>query len=111
MSVYRFVASFVALVCLTFMCGCQSGGSAAPAAASMDASKAVLVTAGNGGSVLYLSAGDGTVHSLTTDGAPMCNQCETDATDYFKTGHIDPVCAVCGAHRTTLISPTTLGHQ
>jgi hypothetical protein len=115
MSIYRSVGVVVGLVCLAFVCGCIQSGSSTPTtapttapAASTDTSpKAILVTAGNGGSVLYITSTDGTSNLMTTEGAPTCNQCATDAQEYFKTGHIDPVCAVCGAHRTVL----NLGHQ
>ena len=121
MSIYRFVVTFVALACLTFVCGCIPGGSStpatapstAPAAASTDTgSKGILVTTGNGSSVLYMTSTDGTVHMMSTEGAPTCNACESDAQEYFKTGHITPICAICGAHRTPVASPPAEGgHQ
>ena len=117
MSIYRSLGIFACLACLTFIGGCASGGGGEPTtaptttASSPSVSKAVMVTTGNGGSVLYLSSTDGSLQTISTEGAPICNQCAEDAAAYFKTGHLDPICAVCGAHRTALIYSTSGGHN
>ena len=76
----------------------------------MDPSKAVMVTVGNGGTIYYATT-DGAVHSMGTADAKMCKQCESDAMAYFKTGHIDAVCSVCGAHRAAIFAASNTGHQ
>jgi hypothetical protein len=106
MSIRRSVATLFAVVCLTLVGGCQTSSPPAP-----DTSKAVVVNTGQGTSVVYLSSTDGTVHTMSTEGAGVCKQCETDALAYFKTGHLDPVCQVCGAKRAALVAQTTTGHQ
>ena len=101
MSIKRCSLALVGFVCLTLMVGCQPKGSAPSSSAMPPVSKAVLVTAGQG-YVVYTPAADGTVYALTGDATHTCKQCEADAAGYFKTGHIDPVCSTCGAHRTIL---------
>ncbi len=107
MSAFRSTVALVGLVCVMFVVGCQPTTSA-PASAPMGVSKAVLVNGGNGASVFYLTT-DGSVHSMSTDGAKKCQKCEDDAEAYFKTGKIDPVCSACGAKRSVMVTSQTSG--
>ncbi len=108
MSIKHVGSALVGLVCLTLMVGCQPAGAGWSASTQMAPSKAVLVTAGQG-YVVYVPAADGTVHALTGENVHMCKQCEMDASAYFKTGHLDATCSVCGAHRSVLVPPTLTG--
>ena len=107
----RFRSAVVACVAcaLFFVVGCQSGG--AGAAAPAVPTRAIVVTTGQGQSVVYIPTADGGVERLASADMPACAQCEADAKQYFLTGQITPKCSVCGATRTPVMDYSHVGHQ
>jgi hypothetical protein len=87
---------------LAFTSGCQSMGGAP--AASTAPQKAVVITTGQGATVVYVPSADGKgVERLASSGdVGHCAQCEADVAKYFMTGELTPKCSVCGATRTAV---------
>ena len=105
----RFVSGLL-LAGVAGLVGCKSNGASMGSESAMAGprGKAVLVNDGHGGSTVYtLVPEQGAVATMSTDGAKECPQCKADANEYFKTGKLDPVCSVCGGHRSVIapISP------
>lgn len=98
-------SSFVcsALAALALAVGCQSAPMGESAMSkSSPPTKAVLVSSGQGSTILFIPQPDGSMAMLASGKMEKCAQCEADVASYFKTGKIDSKCAVCGATRAPL---------
>jgi hypothetical protein len=107
MRMFRSISLSVVVLAM-LAAGCQSSGTAASPAMGMQYEKAVVVNNNHGGTLVYVPTANGSgVQALTGMGTaePECKECKADAANYFKTGHIDAVCSVCGAHRTVVAAP------
>ena len=93
--------AFVTLLAAVFVVGCQTSS---PAPASATPGRAVIATAGNGTTTIYLPASSGGgVQTLSTSGAPACPDCSAAAAKYFQGGTLEAKCPVCGANRLAAI--------
>lgn len=99
---YKSLVGIAATMLLALVAvGCESmkGGSSSASDTPM-ADKAVVATAGNGGSVVFLPGHGGTVQVLSAGGTlGGCEVCKSDAAMYFMTGKLAEKCTVCGATR------------
>lgn len=102
----RMSLGMVALLAL-FVVGCQGGSSGGGSSSSAMPGKAVVAMNGHGGSTtVYIPSTNGSgVQMLSSEpSATECAQCRQDASEYFKSGHLESVCSVCGAHRSAVIA-------
>ena len=100
----RFSLGLLVIVASLCLVGCQT--TPASSVDSSPATKAVIASAGNGTTVIYLPAGKGGVQTLSTSSAATCDKCAADAAAYFQGATLEPKCPQCGAIRTA-----ALGHQ
>jgi hypothetical protein len=100
MSFYSRILALGFAAMLMGVTGCMS--STPSSTSSMAPTKAILITTGQGTTAVLVPNDSGGVTMLANGKIEKCAQCEADVATYFKTGHIDPKCPVCGATRTTL---------
>ena len=101
-----------AALMLAFLVGCQN--STAPTASMATPARAIISSAGNGGSsVVFLASADpNDPVILCSAGTDVCPECKAAAIKYFQTGVLDPKCSRTGATRTAIVAvPTNVGHQ
>jgi hypothetical protein len=108
----QFVAGTV--ISLLLLAGCQDSSMPAAAQATGTSHRAVVSSAGNGGSsTIFLESADPNNPVIyCSNGTDVCPECKAAAIKYFQTGVLDPKCSKTGATRTTIVEvPTNIGHQ
>jgi hypothetical protein len=102
------VVAFSALAALMLTTGCASNKADKPA---MSARAPIAVVTPHGQVAIYTFGSNNTPMMMMMEpGMAECAQCKMDLENYGKTGKIDEVCSVCGAHRKVM-SYMSHGHQ